>query len=235
MPGSREGSLVVPATDFETYQREVLSWETHRTLELERSTQIAWRVAVAATVSAVLAVIALVGLTPLKTIKPFVVRVDNGTGMVDVVSELKDGQTNYDEAINKYFVQWYVRYRQAYSFELLEDYYFAVGALSSPIEQKRYLKEIETSNPESPITRYGKNSRIRIDVKSISFLKPNVALVRYTKLLERGAEQPEKSHWAATLTFTYGGTPASEKTRGVNPLGFEVTDYRVDPDAALEE
>jgi len=178
---------------------------------------------------------AVAGLTPLKTIKPFVVRVDNATGIVDVVSELGQAKTNYDEAINKYFVQWYVRYRQAYSSELMEDYYFAVGALSSPIEQKRYLEQIETSNPESPIKQYGKTSRVRIDVKSISFLQPTVALVRYTKILEHGAEQAEKTHWAATVTFQYSGTPASEKSRGVNPLGFEVTDYRVDPDAAIKE
>jgi type IV secretion system protein VirB8 len=221
--------------EFEQYQEEVLSWETSRVLEIEKSRTIAWRVATGASVAAILAIGAVAGLTPLKTIKPFVVRVDNATGIVDVVSELGNAKTNYDESINKYFVQWYVRYREAYSSELLEDYYFAVGALSSPIEQKRYLEKIETSNPESPIRIYGKTSRVRIDVKSISFLQPNVALIRYTKILEHGAEQPEKTHWAATVTFQYSGMAASEKVRGINPLGFEVTDYRVDPDAAIKE
>ena len=221
--------------DFAQYQQEVLSWETNRVLDLEKSRTTAWRVATAASVAALVAIGAVAGLTPLKTIKPFVVRVDNATGIVDVVSELGNAKTNYDEAINKFFIQWYVRYRQAYSAELMEDYYFAVGALSSPLEQKRYLEQIETSNSESPIKLYGKTSRVRIDVKSISFLQPNVALVRYTKILEHGAEQAEKTHWAATVTFQYSGTPASEKSRGVNPLGFEVTDYRVDPDAAIKE
>lgn len=221
--------------EFEQYQREVLSWETSRVIEIERSRTIAWRVAGGSSLAALLAIGAVCGLTPLKTVRPFVIRVDNATGIVDVVSELGDARTNYDEAINKYFVQWYVRYRQAYSSDLLEDYYFAVGALSSPSEQKRYLAEIETSNPESPIQRYGRTHRVRIDIKSISFLKPQVALIRYTKILEHGAEQPEKTHWAATLTFQYSGTPTSEKIRGINPLGFEVTDYRVDPDEAIKE
>jgi type IV secretion system protein VirB8 len=220
---------------FAHYQREVLSWETHRVMELERSRQIAWRVAGGTGAAALLAIAAITGLTPLKTVKPFVIRVDNETGRVDLVSELGNAKNNYDERINKYFIQWYVRYRQAYSAELMEDYYFAVGALSSPIEQKRYLEEIETSNPESPITRYGKLSRVRIDVKSISFLKPNVALVRYTKIVEQGAEQPAKTHWAATVSFQYSGTPATERVQGLNPLGFEVTEYRIDPDAAIKE
>jgi type IV secretion system protein VirB8 len=231
----REAYMSQSKADFEQYQREVLSWETSRVFELEKSRAIAWRVASGASLAAIMAIGAVVGLTPLKTVRPFVIRVDNATGIVDVVSELGDAKTNYDEAINKYFVQWYVRYRQAYSADLLEDYYFAVGALSSPSEQRRYLAEIETSNPESPIRRYGKANRVRIDIKSISFLQPHVALIRYTKILEHGADQPEKTHWAATLTFQYSGTPASEKIRGINPLGFEVTDYRVDPDAAIKE
>ena len=116
--------------DFAQYQQEVLSWETNRVLDLEKSRTTAWRVATAASVAALVAIGAVAGLTPLKTIKPFVVRVDNATGIVDVVSELGNAKTNYDEAINKFFIQWYVRYRQAYSAELMEDYYFAVGALS---------------------------------------------------------------------------------------------------------
>lgn len=222
-------------TEFAQYQREVLSWETSRVLEMEKSRMIAWRVACGASLAALMAIGAVAGLTPMKSVHPFVIRVDNATGMVDVVSELGDSKTNYDEAINKYFVQWYIRYRQAYSADLLEDYYFAVGALSSSAEQRRYLEEIETSNPDSPIRLYARTHRVRIDIKSISFLQPHVALVRYTKILEHGGDQPEKTHWAATLTFQYSGTPTSERVRGVNPLGFEVTDYRVDPDAAIKE
>lgn len=74
---------------FDQYQREVLSWETHRVLELERAKTTAWRIATVSTVVAFAAVMAVVGMTPLKTVKPFVIRVDNATGIVDVVSELK--------------------------------------------------------------------------------------------------------------------------------------------------
>ena len=62
-------------------------------------------------------VMAVAMLTPLKTVEPYVIRVDNSTGIVDVVESLRDGETNYDEAINKYFTQWYVRYREGYSKE----------------------------------------------------------------------------------------------------------------------
>jgi type IV secretory pathway component VirB8 len=31
--------------------------------------------------------------------------VDNSTGVVDVVNSVKDGDTNYEESVNKYFTQ----------------------------------------------------------------------------------------------------------------------------------
>ena len=42
-----------------------------------------------ATLLTVLALVAVAGLTPMKTVEPFVIRVDNSTGVVDVVPVLK--------------------------------------------------------------------------------------------------------------------------------------------------
>jgi type IV secretion system protein VirB8 len=73
---------------------------------------------------------------------------------------------------------------------------------------------------------------VKVHIKGFSFLKPNVVLVRYWKEVERGAsERPVITHWAATLVFKYSGAPMAEKDREVNPLGFQVTEYRNDPDA----
>jgi type IV secretion system protein VirB8 len=47
----------------------------------------------------------------------------------------------------------------------------------------------------------------------------------------RGSDKPESSHWAATITFKYSNAPMKEKDRAINPLGFQVTEYRNDPDA----
>lgn len=221
----------VDPKDFENYLKEARTWETDKVQEMEKSQKIAWRVATASGTVAFASVMAVAMLTPLKTVEPYVIRVDNSTGIVDVVESLRDGETNYDEAINKYFTQWYVRYREGYSKELAEDYYSYVGILSAGPEQLKYYDFFNPKNKLSPLTVYGEYAKVKIRIKSTSLINPNVALVRYVKDVMRGSDKPESSHWAATITFKYSNAPMKEKDRAINPLGFQVTEYRNDPDA----
>ncbi|MEY3201043.1 MAG: hypothetical protein RIR70_593 [Pseudomonadota bacterium] len=221
----------VAKKDFDLYLQEARSWETDKIEEIERSRKMAWRVAIASGGIAFVSVLALAALTPLKQVEPFVIRVDNSSGIVDVVAPLKDGKQNYDEAINKYFTQWYVRYREGYSKELAEDYYTTVGLMSAPQEQQKYYEWFNPKNPQSPLNLYSNYAKVKIHIKGTSFIKPTVALVRYTKEVERGGDKPQLTHWAATINFAYSGAPMSEKDRAINPLGFQVIEYRNDPDA----
>ena len=76
---------------------------------------------------------------------------------------------------------------------------------------------------------------MKVRIKSTSFIKDNIALVRYTKEVERGLDQPQVTHWAATIVFKYSGAPMAEKDRATNPLGFQVLEYRNDPDTPTIE
>lgn len=227
-------ALMVERKDFEKYLREAKSWETDRLIAAEKSKKIAWAIALVAGGIALVSVIAVAGLTPLKSTELKIIRMDNVTGIVDVVTEIPNAKTNYSEAVNKYFAQLYIRYREGYSRELAEEYYATVGILSGGAEQRRYAEYFNPKNPQSPINVFGSNARVKTRVKSVSFIKDNVALVRYTKEIERGAsERPSITHWAATLVFKYSGAPMDEKDRAVNPLGFQVTEYRNDPDSSV--
>lgn len=225
----------VEKQDFEKYLQEARTWETDKVREIEKSKKIAWRVATASGATAFAAVMAVAAMMPLKTVEPYVIRVDNSTGIVDVVEALTDGKTNYDEAMNKYFTQWYVRYREGYSKELAEDYYYNVGIMSSSLEQQKYYQFFNPKNPLSPLNVYGPYAKVKIRIKSTSFINPTVALVRYTKEIERGLDKPIVTHWAATVTFKYTKAPMAEKDRAINPLGFQVVEYRNDPDALAPE
>lgn len=214
----------------DAYLAEARSWETDRNLQMRRSVRTAWSAAAVMAAIALASVLAVAGLTPLKQTELKVLRVDNSTGVVDVVNALKDGKENYEEAVNKYFIQWYVRYREGYAKDLAEEYYYNTGLMSGGIEQQRYFDSFNPKNPRSPINVFGAYAKVKTKIKSTSFISPTVALVRYTKEIERGTDKPQISHWAATVTFRYSAAPMSERDRGVNPLGFQVIDYRNDPD-----
>jgi type IV secretion system protein VirB8 len=219
----------VDSKNFSNYLAEARSWETHKVRLLEKSRKQAWYIAIGAGVLSLLSVFAVAMLTPLKTSVPYVIRVDSATGAVDVVNALTNGKATYDEVMNKYHVQWYVRWREGYSKSLIGEYYKNVGLMSAQQEQSKYSQFISGKNPASPLHIYGDSGTAAINIKSTSFIKDNIALVRYTKEVTNAAN-PGITHWAATVVFQYAGTPMSEKDRAINPLGFQVLEYRNDPD-----
>lgn len=223
----------VDKQNFANYLAEAKTWETSRVRTLEKSAKTAWLVAIAAGVLALISVVTVAVLGPQKTAVPYVIRVNNTTGAIDVISALKDGKTNYDEALNKYHLQWYVRWREGYSKNLINEYYTNVGIMSAPPEQANYGALMSKNNPQSPLKIYAE-SVVTIKIKSTSFIKENVALVRYTKEIV-GGQSAGLTHWAATITFQYVGTPMSEENRAINPLGFQVIEYRNDPDQEITE
>ena len=217
--------------DVAQYLRETKSWETDRILEANRSKRLAWRVATAAFVVAIIATVAVAGLTPLKTVEPFVVRIDNTTGIVDVVKAIGDNKTNYSETVDKYFLQQYVMAREGYMRQLAQHNYRTVGLMSSNQIQQQYYDAFNPKNPQSPLNLYGEYTKVQVIIKGTTFLEKKIALVRFVKEIQIGGTKPVWQHWSATIGFEFVGTPANDKDREINPLGFIVTSYRLDPES----
>jgi type IV secretion system protein VirB8 len=221
---------MVASDDLKSYFDKARRFDQDRLIQVERSARVAWFVACCAGIVAAVSVFAIAGLTPLKTVEPFVVRVDNSTGIVDVVSALTSTAGTYDEAVTKYFAARYVRAREGYVWSETEENFNTVALLSTQPEQTRFATIYRGSNPESPQNVYGRGATSRINVVSISLINANVASVRYMRTITRG-DDVRITHWVATLTFSYVNAPMSSTDRLVNPLGFAVSEYRADPEA----
>ncbi|MFG1280330.1 virB8 family protein [Xanthobacter autotrophicus] len=221
---------MVTNESLKSYFEKARRFDQDRMIRAERSTRVAWFVAICASILAAAAVFAVAGLTPLKTVQPFVVRVDNSTGVVDVVSALTATAGTYDEAVTKYFAARYVRAREAYVWSEAEENFRTVALLSTQAEQQRFAALYRGSNPESPQNIYVRSATARINIVSISLINPHVVSVRYIRTVTRG-EDVRTTHWVATLTFAYVNAPMSATDRLVNPLGFVVSEYRADPEA----
>lgn len=221
---------MVSTDSLKSYFEKARRFDQDRLLQVERSARIAWFVAICASIIAVVSVFAIAGLTPLKTVEPFVVRVDNSTGIVDVVSALTSTAGTYDEAVTKYFAAKYVRAREGYMSSEAEDNFRTVALLSTQPEQARFAGAYRGSNPDSPQNIYGRSATSRINIVSISLINATVASVRYMRTVKRG-DDLRTTHWVATLTFSYVNAPMSSTDRLVNPLGFVISEYRADPEA----
>lgn len=221
---------MISKDELKTYFDKARRFDQDRVIQVERSARIAWAIAIAASILALVSIFAVAGLTPLKTVEPFVVRVDNSTGIVDVVSALTSSAGSYDEAVTKYFAAKYVRGREGYVWSEAEENFRTIALLSTQPEQARFAALYRGSNPESPQNTYGRNATSRINIASISLINSKVVSVRYMRTVTRG-EDVRTTHWVATLTFSYVNAPMSSTDRLVNPLGFAVSDYRADPEA----
>lgn len=221
----------VPSNDLRRYFEEARRWDQDRLASARRSRRLAWAVAAGAGVLAVAAVGAVALLAPLKTVEPFVVRVDRASGAVDVVRGLSadDGPVRYEEAVSKYFLAQYVRNREGYLDAAAEEAFRRVSLLSAPAEQRRWADLYRGSNPESPQNLYGPDAEAIVAVRAISFIADDVANVRFRRTVRRG-QQILETDWIATIAFTYTRAPMREADRLSNPLGFQVVSYRADPE-----
>ena len=220
----------VAGSELKLYFEEARRWDQDRLASALRSKRLAWTVAGLAAILALAGVGAVAALAPLKTVEPFVVRVDNATGAVDVMTGLKGvDHLTYDEAVSKYFLGLYVRAREGWLPQAAEPNFRQVSILSTPAEQQRWADAFRPANPQSPQVLWGERAESLVDVRAISFVSPSVANVRFHRTL-RQAQQTLESDWIATLAFTYTKAPMAEADRLRNPLGFQVISYRSDPE-----
>jgi type IV secretion system protein VirB8 len=205
-------------------------WEANEVLRVRRSERRAWWFAAAGATCGLAGCIAVAMLVPLKTVEPFVVRVDGVHGSADIVSRLDDHTVAYDEALDRYFLARYVNYREEYSPTQAYANYEAVSLMSDPGVGAAYFAIVNPKHADSPSAVYKQDGRVEIAVSSIAFLPGHVAQVRFVRTQKLANGEPSKTPWIASISYRYVKAAFDAKSRLVNPVGFQVTDYRLDPE-----
>ena len=219
----------VKSKELRDYFAQAESWDHDRFLSAKRSARWAWIVAGSACVLAVVSVGAVAALTPLKTVQPYTVTVDRQTGATEITTALTGSdELLYDEAVAKYFLARYVRYREGWVSQARLEYFEAVTALSAPSEQNRFAAYYRDSNPQSPQVVFGNDAFVTVAIKNISLIGKNVAQVRFSKVIQRSGAVPDEVNAIATVNYDVTGKPTGEQGLFVNPLGYRVTNYRAD-------
>ncbi|AXH60554.1 virB8 family protein [Providencia huaxiensis] len=173
---------------------------------------------------------ALIGLTPLKTVEPFLLRVDNTTGYVDKVNPYEVKGNTVNEAVQRYFLARFIENREGYEWFTVQDMYNFVEATSNKAVFDAY-KNYMISN-QSPVKVLSNRMKMLVKVNGITFLDDSTAQIRFTKLITepdgKAAVGYIPTKWIATLKFDFSKKITTEQERLLNPLGLNVISYRVD-------
>ena len=220
---------------LETYMSEAASWDADRVAMQRRSALIAWWVAGGGWVCALTVAIALMLLMPLKRVEPYVIRVDNTSGLVDVVP-VYAGNEPMPEAVTRYFLDHYVTVCERFNFATAESDYAECGAFHTAQRNAAWYAAWNKSNPQSPLNLYKDGTTIRAQVTSVSFFTrsdgvTDLAQVRYfTGKRQAGSAEETRTYWIASIHYTFAAPSTDPQVRRWNPLGFKVIDFGPEPE-----
>jgi type IV secretion system protein VirB8 len=222
-------------TDLYAYFREAASWDGDRVAQAERATRNARILAGGFAALATAALGAVASLTPLKSVEPYLIRVDNTTGVVDVVPAYAGGAP-VSEAVTRYLLTHYVMTCERFAMAVAESDYAECGAFHTPQRNQVWAAHWAAGNPDSPLNRYKDGTTVHVDVQSLSFFAratgaTDLAQLRFTRETHPGGGGAgQTTHWIATVQYAYGKPATDPRTRRWNPLGFRILDYQLEPE-----
>jgi type IV secretion system protein VirB8 len=223
--------------DFDTsrYYEESRSWAGDRERQRGFLMRLAWAIAGVASLIAIAEAIAIATLTPLKSEVPYTILVDRQTGNVEALRPFDQGTIAPDQALTRSLLAQYVIAREGFAIESLKQDYRKVALWSAGSARAQYVAEMQASNPSSPLAALPRQAIVEVQIRSLSSLGPNSAMIRYVKTqIDPGGRRMTSQPWSAVVTYRFSGAAMSQADRLINPLGFQVIRFRRDAEIPLE-
>lgn len=165
-----------------------------------------------------------------KRFDPFVIQIDDTTGMAKIVNPINSQILNGNEALAQYFIKKYVVARETYNpvdfTTLANKTVRLLSANSIYWDYRGYLRNDELN----PAIKYGQKNTTFLIVKSWSKLSDNKYILRFS--INETAQARRVFNKIAVVEFKYIPMELTEEDKDINPLGFQVTGYRVDDDSS---
>lgn len=209
-----------------------------------RSERRAWMVAFCAICMALMLAGGYLYILPLKEKVPYIVLADAYTGMSSlsrITDDVVNRRITASEAINRSNITHFILARESFDVTMINLRDWAtVLTMAAPNIARAYTDLHALDNPNAPYKTYGRDRAVRVKILSIVLINsddgtPKGATVRFQRSVFNkvsGQTVPLDSK-IATLAFSYKpNLKMDDQYRVENPLGFQVTDYRVDNDYA---
>lgn len=160
---------------------------------------------------------------PLKTIVPFVIKIDEKSGVAEVVNSRSIQEISASEALVKYFIVQYMRAREEYSPFMANYNYTSVILMSSEQVASQYRRNLPQDNAERPSLSIKISSISKIPGASAAKNAGETWQVRFSVI---NSSTTKEQKFIATMNCGFAPeNKYTEEYRRINPLGFFVYSY----------
>jgi type IV secretion system protein VirB8 len=175
---------------------------------------------------------AIIVMMPLKTIMPGkVLLVDKELATVSEMQTIEEVRVDMQDAATRKAVNDFILARESYTKDTAELSYYTAAAFMSSQLQSQWAAYWDMGNENSPFKVYKNDVKIRPEILTITpTAAPGVATARFKRWMKRADGEPVATVLNATVTYKYVNSPTEEKIRRINPFGFQITDYKTDPE-----
>jgi len=164
-------------------------------------------------------------VTNKQTIEPFVIEIEEKTGIPTVVNPITLHQYSSNQAIKQYFIMEYIDAREGYSKStFMRNFNQVVRILSSnDVYYRGYRPSASPHNKDSIYRTKSEHYTRSVLLKSIIFRTNHSAQVRI-RINDSDGRSEDKIIY---MEFGFHDLTMSESERLINPLGFVVTLYKI--------
>ena len=224
----QDSNLAQPETKFTKKDSSVKNWYQERYDNIVVQRNLLFLLLLFLVIFSIVSVGVIAYIINAKKFDPFVIQIDDTTGMAQVVNPASSNLINGNDALAQYFIKKYVIARETYNpVDFDTEAKQIIRLLSTPRVYTSYRGYIrnETINPQ---IKYGQKNTTYLILKSWSKLSDNKYIMRFSINETDGARKVYNK--IAVVSFEYVAMELSEKDKEINPVGFQVIDYRVDDD-----
>lgn len=186
---------------------------------------------IVAMATVVIAVIFVKKFTESKSFEPYVIEFEEKTGVLNVVENLTQSKLTADEAIKKFYLYSFLEVGEGYNYVTYNSDRKKLGLLTTSSVYRQLYDKYSVRNENSVVNVLRDRGILTIKIKSIIFLTPFIASIRFVIYNSSPTgKYPKEKHQIANIQFTFSDMQMTQEERFMNPLGFQVVRYSVGDD-----
>ncbi|MGL9731304.1 MAG: virB8 family protein [Wolbachia sp.] len=206
-----------------------VNWSSSRysTVVAQRNTLLLFTLILLVAIS--VSILAIFKISTSSTIEPFVIEIEKKSGIVQLVDPVTVKQYSADKVLNNHFIAEYIKAREVFDkYNYNYNYYTKVRLFSSPNVYNEFRNYISSQNMDDLFNLYSGFVKNEFKIRSIQKLYDDTFQVRFAVEFTRKDGSSVKKNKIVIMSYKYASLEMNDQQRYVNPLGFQVTSYRLD-------